>query len=294
MTREARQRRGAARARAPAARATELRVVAGRHDRRHLGRPRPRRAPPARRSDRIERRAQRHRQHPRPPVARLGGLRRRPRDHDARPGSDVAAELGGAGDDVRRGRSTWRSSTPARSARRLVAGPLRRARALDLEREQRRAPSASPAATGRRRRARGSELADDGVGDPQLDGADLAAPRRAASPPRPATRQPRRARRSSGRSAPRWRRAPAAARATAGSPPPTRSPPRAPPATLAVRARIGAGGSGGRIRSRSCRLRPTGGSDSTAGSAIRWRPRAASDPDCQPNSVVSRPSSRRS
>ncbi len=66
-----------------------------------------------------------------------------------------------------------------------------------------------------------AKLADDRVGDPQLERLDVAARRRAASPPRPRTTRRPRAPRSSGRSGRRWRRAPRpAARATAGRPAP--------------------------------------------------------------------------
>ena len=111
--------------------------------------------------------------------------------------------------------------------RRLVAGPLRRPRALELEREQRR----DHPRQGRRRIAAARPVASsptDRVGDPQLDASRRPAPS-AASPPRPTrTRRPR-APRSSGRSARRSRRAPSpppAPRPAARRP--TRSPPRAP------------------------------------------------------------------
>ena len=77
-----------------------------------------------------------------------------------------------------------------------------------------------------------AELAHHGVRDAQLRRGHVLAPRTGAFPPRPARRRRRRARRSSGRSAPRWRRAPwpRRARPRAGRRP-TRSPPRGPRAS---------------------------------------------------------------
>ena len=218
---EARQ-RGGDLARQRGRRPLELRRLLGRHHGAHLRpRRRPRRAarsrPGPRRAARAARRSAPAPASRRParPAAPRG--RRSPR----RPASSLLPS------SAPRARMSPRSVTRRAEqrgdelARRLVARPLRRPRALELERQQRRHhPHQGRRGVARRdrgsaaRRRRASATRSSIVSTPPLAGEQLRSPRPTTRPRPPAPR-------SSGRSAPRSRPAPApAARATAGSPAP--------------------------------------------------------------------------
>jgi hypothetical protein len=150
----------------PLCRARQVAVLGGGHDGCHLGRlalgERPERAPTGR-----TQRSQGDREHPRSPVAGLRGARRGAGDHHARTRLDVGSELRRAGDDVAAVGDLAGDHGPHEGAGRLVAGPLGRPRALDLERQQDRNHSGQ--------RGRGSlvprpvtKLAHHGVRDPKL------------------------------------------------------------------------------------------------------------------------------
>ena len=162
---EARQ-RGGELALQPLCGTRQLALVGGRHDRRDLGRLALGEGPERASAGRAKR-SQSDREHPRPPVAGLGGSRRGARDHHAHTRLDRGSELGRAGDDVAAVGDLAGDHRPHEGARRLVAGPLGRPRALDLEREQGRDHP------GQRRRWRlaarpVAELAHHGVRDAQL------------------------------------------------------------------------------------------------------------------------------
>ena len=110
---------------------------------------------------------------PGPPLAGLGGARRGADDQHPGPGLEVGAHLGGAGDDVAAVGHLAGQHGADEGAGDLLALPLRRARPLQLEREQRRHHA-------RDRRvglglAAVAQLADHAVGDPQLDPGDVVA-----------------------------------------------------------------------------------------------------------------------
>ena len=173
---------------------------------------------------------QRHGQHPRAPVALLGDLRDAPAPSPRPPRRRGRRRPRPRARRCRRGRSPAARAPSGRTRRRLVARPVARARALDLERQQRRDHPRQRRAASAGLAARAEpQLADDRRPPPA--GRPTRRPRRppAACPPR-SGRPPRpRARRSSGRSPPRSRRAPGPRRARRrAAPRPTRSPRRAP------------------------------------------------------------------
>ena len=152
---------------------------------------------------------------------------------DQHPGAalEVGAELGGAGDDVAAVGHLAGEHGGDEGARHLLALPLRRARALQLQRQQRR-HHAGDRRVGRRL-GRGSAARRRRRRRPAARPRSRPRRRRAASAPGPARRRRPPARRWSGRSGRRWRRAAAPRRA----PPragrrPTRPPPRARRAAL--------------------------------------------------------------
>jgi hypothetical protein len=105
-------------------------------------------------------------QHPRPPLARL--RRPRCRVQDQHPGAalQVRAELGGSGDDVAAVGHLAGKDGGDKGTRDFLALPLRRARALQLQRQQRRHHSDDRRLG--RPGAAVAQLANGAVGDPQL------------------------------------------------------------------------------------------------------------------------------
>ena len=118
--------------------AGEALVVLGRDDHRDLGGDLALLGGRQRAGGERAQRAQREGQDPGPPLAGLGRARRGA--HDQHPGAalEVGAELGGAGDDVAAVGHLAGEDGADEGAGDLLALPLRRARALQLEREQRR------------------------------------------------------------------------------------------------------------------------------------------------------------
>ena len=153
------------------------------------------------------------------------------------PALEVGAELGGAGDDVAAVGHLARQHRGDEGPGDLLALPLRRARALQLQRQQRRHHAGDRRLGGRG--AAVAQLADRRCRRPAARPGSPPRRRRAASSPGRGRRRRPPARRWSGRSGRRWRRAPSPRPA----PPraarrPTRPPRRArrgsrPPAVLA-------------------------------------------------------------
>jgi hypothetical protein len=112
-------------------------------------------------------RPQRQRQHPSAPLPRLRRPRRRPQHQHAGAAVEVGAELGGAGDDVAAIGYLAGEDGGDEGAGHLLALPLGRARALQLQRQQRRHHPRDRRVG--RRFGPVAELADGGVRDPQLD-----------------------------------------------------------------------------------------------------------------------------
>ena len=110
---------------------------------------------------------QRQGQDPGAPLAGLGGARRGADDDHPGPPLEVGAHLGGAGEDVAAVGHLAGEHGADEGPGDLLALPLRRAGALQLERDQRRDHPGDRRVGGAG--AAVAELADHRVGDPQLD-----------------------------------------------------------------------------------------------------------------------------
>ncbi len=142
-------------------------VVDGGDDHRHLGRHFAAAGTGQRARRQRAQGAQGKGQDPLAPLAVLGRARGGAKDQHPGAGVEVGAELSGASDDVAAVGHLTRQHGCDEGSRDLLALPLGRARALQLQGQQRRHHSRDRRVGSRLRPV--AQLADRGVGDPQLD-----------------------------------------------------------------------------------------------------------------------------